>query len=155
MRWQISPTTRGDRTGSRRCISSSQLPAQAYEENRAASAEVESRSAPDHSMPELADTSGEQDCGARVMSAPIRPTQEMIEEHNVHHVSLWSWCNLCVRGRGNSVGHFKVKRDDEQASLLAVDYGFLGGAAFLAIKDRFTKVVSSNMVPNKGLEPGF
>lgn len=48
-----------------------------------------------------------------------------------------------------------MKHDDEQVPLLATDYEFIGGAAFLAIKDRHTKVLWSNMVPNKGLEPNL
>ena len=61
---------------------------------------------------------------------------------------------LC-RGKATSVGHFEVKHDDEQVPLLAIDYAFLGGAAFLAVKCRHTKSLGSNMVPNKGLEPSL
>ena len=97
----------------------------------------------------------EDDCGAKVTKAPVKPTQDMIDEHEVHHLRFRSWFSFCVRGRATSVGHFEVNHDDEQVPLLAIDYGFLGAAAFLAIKDRHTKSLWSDMVPNKGLQPSL
>ena len=99
------------------------------------------------------DLDGEEDCGAKVMTAPVKPTQAMIDEHEVHHLPCRSWCSFCVRGRATSVGHFTVEHDDEQITLLAIDYGIFGGAAFLAIKDRHTKALWSNMVPSKVWNP--
>ena len=98
----------------------------------------------------------DEDCGARVLASPIKPTQAMIDDHEVHHQPFRSWCCFCVRGRAVSVGHsHHIKNDDEQIPTLVVDYGFLGGAPILVVKCRHTKVLWSSTVPNKGLEPSL
>ena len=51
---------------------------------------------------------------AKPLSAPIRPTPEMIEQHNVSHLPFRAWCNFCVRGRGQSSPHRLVDKGDEQ-----------------------------------------
>ena len=56
----------------------------------------------------------------------MRPTADMVEQHNVSHLPFRSWCSFCVRGRGQSCGHYQVAKDDEQIPTLIVDYGFLG-----------------------------
>ena len=60
----------------------------------------------------------------------------MIDDHEVSHLPFRSWCSFCVRGRGQSMGHFRIDKGDEQVPTVSIDYGFLG-----------TKE------PNKGLEP--
>ena len=81
----------------------------------------------------------DEDCGARVLASPIKPTQAMIDEHEVHRQPFRSWCCFCVRGRAVSVGHsHHIKNDDEQIPTLSFDYGFLGGAPILVVKCRQT-----------------
>ena len=76
----------------------------------------------------------DEDCGARVLASPIKPTQAMIDEHEVHHLPFRSWCCFCVRGRAVSVGHsHHIENDDEQIPTLVFDYGFLGGAPILLL----------------------
>lgn len=78
--------------------SSSQLPAQAYEDERAASAAAESRAAPAAAEIESAPDDRDEDdfdmeeyCGAKVMTAPAKPTQPMIDEHEAHRLPFRSW----------------------------------------------------------------
>ena len=92
------------------------------------------------------------------MLAPVKPTQAMIDQHEVHHLPFRSWCEFCVRGRAVSVGYsHRIKNDDEQIHTLSFDYGLLGGAPILVAKCRHTKVLWSFTVPipNKGLEPSL
>ena len=90
------------------------------------------------------------------MASPVKPTQEMIDAHNVSHLPFRSWCSLCVRGGAVSVGlSHSAPREDEQTLTIAVDYAFLSGASFIVVKDRHTKVLWSIMVPNKGLGPSL
>lgn len=93
----------------------------------------------------------DEDTLARVRRSPVKPTQAMIDEHEVAHLPVRSWCLFCIRGRGVSVGHsHHIPHDGEQVRTLSVDYGFLGGAQFIAVKDRSTKCLWSMMVPRKG-----
>lgn len=98
----------------------------------------------------------EEDCGAKVMTSRIKPTQEMRDAHNVSRLPFRSWYSCCVRRRAVSVGHsHSAPYGDEQNPTIAVDYGFLGGAPFIAVKDRHTKLLWSIIVPNTGLEPSL
>ena len=65
--------------------------------------------------------------GVKPMRAPHEPTQEEIDEHNVHHCHFRSWCRACVAGRGKSDAHRKL--DDQYNKAVAViscDYCFMG-----------------------------
>ena len=102
----------------------------------------------------------EEDTSSRSLVSPVRPTQQMIDDHEVSHTPFRSWCPFCVRGRGQSAGHFEVDKGDEQLPTISVDYGFLGTPdspadelPVLLVKDRKSKATWSHPVPNKGLRP--
>ena len=109
---------------------------------------------------EAAQEAESEDVVSKALRTPIRPTQQMIDDHEVSHLPFRSWCPFCVRGRGQSQGHFSVDKGDEQVPLVSVDYGFLGTkdspaneCPVLLIRDRLSKSIWSHPVPNKGLEP--
>ena len=92
-----------------------------------------------------------EETAATAMRQPVLPTQT-IADHEVAHLPFRSWCPFCVRGRGQSQGHFKVDRGDEQIPLISVDYGFLGTRdspanelPILLIKDRLSKSVWAHL----------
>ncbi len=73
---------------------------------------------------------GEEGRIAKGLTAPVRVTKEMREEHEKSHTPYRSWCPFCVRGRGISCGHKKVAHDEEdekvaQVPRVAMDYGFM------------------------------
>jgi hypothetical protein len=102
---------------------------------------------------------------AKTLSGPIRPTQEMVEQHEVTHIPFRNWCSACVRGRAKSLGHYKSDKEEDQSPTISVDYGFFGRegelpsdvvggskAPVLVARDRKSKSVWSHAVPSKGIE---
>ena len=74
------------------------------------------------------------------MASPAKPTHEMVDAHNVSPLPFRSWCSFCVRGMAVSIGHsHSAPYKDEQIPTIAIDYGFVGGAAFVAVKDGHAK----------------
>ena len=64
---------------------------------------------------------------SRALPSPVKPSQKMIEDHNISHIPFRSWCMACVRGRGKSMDHRLIKdKDEDQVPVGSVDYGFLG-----------------------------
>ena len=52
---------------------------------------------------ECADEPDEQEAGiSRAVAFPIRPTEKMIQEHEVCHLPFRSWCPHCIKGRGRT-----------------------------------------------------
>ena len=73
---------------------------------------------------------------SRALTAPPKPTRQMIEDHEVSHLPFRSWCTACVRGRAKSMPHFRVEKEDEVLSTYSADYGFSsmpGTATALAV----------------------
>ena len=96
---------------------------------------------------------------ARWPKIPVKPSQAETDQHNVSHLPFRSWCRYCVRGRGQSVGHFRVDHSAEQIPTIEIDYGFLGDKdspatdlPVLCGRDRQSKTVWSSPVPCKGVE---
>ena len=61
--------------------------------------------------------------------APVLPSKEEVEAHNVSHLPCRSWCSACVRSGGLSLRHHKVDaktKEAEQMPTVSVDYGFFG-----------------------------
>ena len=92
--------------------------------------------------------------------APVLPSKEEVEAHNVSHLPFRSWCSACVRGRGLSLGHHKVDamtKEAEQMPTVSVDYGFFGqpedrvhdSLPVLFVRDRKSKGIWSHPVPSK------
>ena len=65
----------------------------------------EHAAAPARCAPGFAD--GEE-TAATAMRQTVLPTQAMIDDHEVAHLPFRWWCRFCVRGRGQSQGHYKV-----------------------------------------------
>lgn len=51
---------------------------------------------------------------ADAQKTPMLPSQSEIDEHNITHLPFRNWCPFCIRGRGQSSGHFARKTADEQ-----------------------------------------
>ena len=108
-----------------------------------------------------------EETSSKALRAPIRPTQQMIDDHCVSHLPFRSWCPACVRGRAKSVPHVEVQKGDEQIPTISCDYGFFGAEGelvgteigsstlpILVIKDRRppgSGAIASHPVPQKGV----
>ena len=87
-----------------------------------------------------------------------RPTPEMVEQHNISHISFRSWCPFCVRGRGTTFRHqHATGKDEEQLPAISVDYGFMGNPEtradqlpIMVIKDRTCRGIWAHPAPSKG-----
>ena len=65
----------------------------------------------------------------KFVPAPVLPSKEEAEAHDVSHLPFRSWCSACVRGRGLSLGHHEVDAkttEAERTLTVPVDYGFFG-----------------------------
>lgn len=122
---------------------------------------VGEQAAPSFGAPaaEAEEKEGDEDADVICLRAPMRPTAQMIAEHEVCHLPFRAWCPYCVRARGASCGHPAVQKEDEQIPTLSCDYGFLGtpeqaatDLPTLVIKDRLSKTVWSHALPSKGVE---
>ena len=112
--------------------------------------------------PEMLCPNTEEATASKAMRAPIKPTPEMIENHNVSHIPFRDWRVYCVRGQAKSCGHFAQKgKENEQIPTISMDYGFFGsegdggadsGHPILICKDRISKKRASIPVPLKGTQ---
>ena len=94
--------------------------------------------------------------------APVLPSKEEVEAHNVSHLPFRSWCSACVRDRGLSLGHHKVDAKTKEAGQMpavSVDYGFSGQPEdrahdtfpVLIVRDCKRKGIWSHPVPSNGV----
>ena len=94
--------------------------------------------------------------------APVLPARAEVESHNVSHLPFRSWCSVCVRGRGLSLGHRKVDAEmmeAEEIPIVSVDHGFFGQPEdsahdtlpVLIVRDRKSKGIWSHPVPSTGV----
>ena len=97
---------------------------------------------------------------SRSLSSPVKPTERMVEDHNVSHIPFRSWCAHCVRGQAKSIGHVRHNKQEEQIPTVCMDYGFLGSEGdggsdhehpVLVMVDRASKMKGSFPVPCKGI----
>ena len=61
----------------------------------------------------VAENESEENADVICIRPPVRPTAQMIEEHEVCHIPFRAWCSSCVRARGASCGHPEVQKQDE------------------------------------------
>ena len=55
-----------------------------------------------------------------------RPSKEEIEVHELTHFPFKNWCEICVKAKANTPGHFKRNPDSEgRIPRLSMDYMFL------------------------------
>ena len=59
-----------------------------------------------------------------VARRPTKPTQEMIQAHELHHADYRDWCDHCRAGKGVSHQHRSSVNDNEDAEF-SVDYAFM------------------------------
>ena len=77
--------------------------------------------------------------------APVVPSEEEVELHNVSHLPFRGWFSACVRGRGYHQVNAKTK-EAEQKPAVPVDYGFFGqpeDRAHDTLRDRKSKGIWS------------
>ena len=91
---------------------------------------------------------------------PEEPTQSEIDDHHLSgHTPFRQWCSACVMGSANSNPHHKHKDEDQSIPVVSMDYGYMEsknqekGMPMLVMKDRKTKAIYANIVPEKGLNP--
>jgi hypothetical protein len=86
---------------------------------------------------------------------PALPSRAEMELHMLTHLPFRSWCEHCVRGRGESVRHEKVEELPEQVEV-HMDFFFMGEEGseqkltILAARERQTRMTMSTVVPTKG-----
>ena len=92
--------------------------------------------------------------------APVLPSKEEVEAHNVSHLPFRSWCSACVRGQGLSLDRHKVDaktKEAEKMPTVSVDYGFFGQPEdkahdtlpVLTVRDRKSKGIWSHQCRKK------
>jgi hypothetical protein len=104
-----------------------------------------------------AEVSGEAEVMKKVQD-PMKPSKEEVAAHEMFHLPYRSWCEVCVRGRGKSMPHYKG-RGERGLPELHFDYMFLGEAdkphetrACLVAREAVSRVTLATMVPSKGSE---
>ena len=60
----------------------------------------------------------------KVARRPIKPTQAMIQAHELHHADYRDWCDHCRAGKGVSHQHRSSTNDNEDAEF-SIDYAFM------------------------------
>ena len=112
-----------------------------------------------------------------VPKAPVRPSEQEIEDHNACHIPFRSWCAFCVAGKAKCNPHFaKDECQPCDGNIVSMDYAFLGDkrvedvsedeeedgesgvtpeskVTVLVMRDRKYKYVTASVVPRKGSHP--
>jgi hypothetical protein len=89
------------------------------------------------------------------MQNPMLPSKAEREVHELTHVPFRSWCEHCVRGRGEGVRHEAGKEMPEQTEV-HMDFFFVGDEGqnkkltVLAVRERTTRMTMSAVAPSKG-----
>ena len=89
---------------------------------------------------------------------PSEPTQAEIDEHLASgHVPFRDWCGLCVMGSAQSNPHRKGEKEEQAIPVVSIDYAYMEdksedrGMPILVMKDRKSKSIAANVVPEKGV----
>ena len=53
---------------------------------------------------------------------PVRPAQEIIDEHNLTHAQYADWCPACVAGRGQIRPHRRRDHGEDSIPVIQLDY---------------------------------
>ena len=86
---------------------------------------------------------------------PVLPSQAERDLHMLTHLPFRSWCEHCIRGRGEGVRHEKVEEQPQQVEV-HMDFFFMGDEGqeqkltILAARERQTRMTMSTAVPTKG-----
>ena len=104
------------------------------------------------------------ECGTRKpvgIPDPRLPSAEEVREHALTHLPYRAWCPHCVRWKGKSLEHRRLRGEERGMREVHVDYCFLGRAGderpkcIVVGKDRETKMVMCSVVPFKGASHEF
>ena len=98
---------------------------------------------------------------AKPVHKPCEPTREEVEAYNLTHLPFRSWCDICVRGRGQEDPHGHKHSNDGPPGVpvVGVDYSFPRdhehergeeGRPLMVQEDRGTKMVFADHVKQKG-----
>ena len=101
---------------------------------------------------ELQKEQEEEEAKVRVMRRSERPSDKEVEEHMMTHLPYREWCNHCVKGKGVRGQHRWREQDEGEAPVISVDYMWMTqeeekGMPIMVIKDRYTGVIKSRVVP--------
>ena len=86
---------------------------------------------------------------------PKMPSQADVEQHNLTHLPYRSWCNHCIRWRGEATPHRRAVRDEEGVAEVHMDYCFIGTRTeetqpVLVVRERDSRMMLSFLVREKG-----
>ena len=62
---------------------------------------------------------------AKVLPAPVMPSQAEIEAHEATHIPYRTWCKWCLQGRRPNPQHTRSKSPARDIPLLVGDYCFV------------------------------
>ena len=85
---------------------------------------------------------------------PSMPSRAERENHNLTHLPFRSWCDHCVRGRGEGAPHFRAG-ESEGGHELHMDFCFMGEQAdqrkmtILVARERRTRMTLASVAPSK------
>ena len=99
-----------------------------------------------------------------IVKESVKPTKTEVDEHMVTHVPFRSWCPICVKGKSNVKGHYRISSEniESEVPVVSIDYMWMGqengeeaaegdgSAPILVIHDRRTKMKYARMVEAKG-----
>ena len=118
------------------------------------------------------DEEAEEDCDKmRTSPDPGMPTQNEVEEHNATHYPYRSWCEFCVKARGEGEHHHSSKETGRsQVPVIAFDYLFITNGrvmrrhelseeerervkmTILVVKDTKSRCIFAHAVRRKGAD---
>ena len=90
----------------------------------------------------------------KVARRPIKPTQAMIQAHELHHADYRDWCDHCRAGKGVSHQHRSSANDNEDAEF-SIDWGQkepekIGATPILVGCDHRSKAIWAMATNTKG-----
>ena len=87
-----------------------------------------------------------------------RPARRL--EHELTHLPFRSWCEFCVKGRAKSNAHLRNRdKESQKVPTISIDYMYMEekdkesqrGMPILIVKDRKSKTIKAEVVPEKGV----
>ena len=102
---------------------------------------------------------------AMQMSQPSQPSIEDVKSHEITHLPFRNWCAHCVKGKCGSAPHAMMKEETQLIPTISVDYAYSkseeeredddaelmsDSMPIMICKDRKSKMISANVVPEKG-----
>ena len=101
---------------------------------------------------------GEEARRATPMYVPKGPSDAERQAHEIHHMPYRSWCEYCVRGRGEESPHLsRCEQADDGIPVVQMDYAFLrntgdkdANVTFLTMVDNSSGQMVATAVQKKG-----